>query len=160
MLVFLSNKIKKLFLCLTAVVLVAALAIVYCFADNSPPKKASFGNIQYSTLVRTGDEISSFAGQFGLELAAKPVFIKKIIIPETENGVFGEYLTLQKSSGLDTSKYKGRECTLLRYPIISLNDKSNILELLVLDGRVVGAIIYNEEYNSKILGLCDIAAKI
>ena len=75
---------------------------------------------------------------------------KEIIIPEKFTDIFDEYNKLQKKSGFDLSKYKGKTVTLYSYPIIG-SDKS--AELLVNKDSIIGGSINPNELNKPIEAL-------
>ena len=70
------------------------------------------------------------------------VTAKEITIPENFSGVYKQYNEVQKKSGFDLSRYKGKTVTLYSYPIIGDNKKA---ELLVYKNSIIGGSIVPDE---------------
>ena len=102
---------------LTLGVLVGAIVIsnsgaVAASADGS----INFGNI------KTNEDRLEFIAQFGIEVAGEPKESVTFSVPEDFDKVIAGYNELQKSQGLDISKYKNKKVTRYTYEIDGYGD--------------------------------------
>ncbi len=77
------------------------------------------------------------------------VLSKDIIIPESFTEVYKNYNKLQKKSGFDLSKYKGRKATVYTY---KLNETNNV-NIIVCNGQIIGGDISNIKLNGEMKSL-------
>ena len=70
---------------------------------------------------------------------------KDIVIPQNFGEVYANYNELQKKSGFDLSKYKGRQATVYTYPL----DQNRNVHLIVSDGRIIGGDIADININGE-----------
>lgn len=144
---------KKVRICLVVlIVVVLATAIFFIFRDD--PDTAEFDGKTYSIRADTTQEIMELADFFGLKINSEPIYVKNVVIPAEFNDIYSHYNDLQKLVGLDLEKYKGRQCRLYSYRIIEPKEEnSSILNLLILDGRVIGGDISEEIFDGEIYAL-------
>lgn len=96
--------------------------------------------------MRAGNakERVAFFSQFGWEISTDPLEVKEIVIPEEFDETYDEYNTLQKSQGLDLSKYKGKRAKFWSYEIRNYPGYENADgvirgNILVYEGVVIAA---------------------
>lgn len=71
---------------------------------------------------------------------------KETVIPSAFSDVYSNYNSLQKKSGFDLSKYKGKSVTIYSYPLIS-GDKN--LTLIICEGKIIGGDIADISFNGE-----------
>lgn len=74
---------------------------------------------------------------------------KEILIPENFSEQFEEYNKIQKKSGFNLKKYKTQTATVYSYPF----GKSKTVNLIVLNGEIIGGDVSINEANGEIWGL-------
>ena len=99
--------------------------------------------------VKTNEDRISFLSQFGWTVDPKPYESEEVTIPSDFDGVFTEYNDIQKSQGLDLSKYKRRD--VMRYTYIVENypeyEGRVYANVLVYKNRVIGGDICSAAAN-------------
>lgn len=135
---FKMNKLAAVtFLC-SFTVLMAIIGTFFAFGVFQP-ETAQVENLgRYSLKVSDREETESFFSQFGLNVDFSGCIEREIIIPEEFDSVYEEYNNLQKSQGLDLSKYKGQKAQQRIYPIITDNRREYYAVLIVIKDKVVG----------------------
>ena len=63
---------------------------------------------QYSIQAGENEQRIDFLKQFGWEVEQEPVSIEEIVIPQQFNQVYERYNELQKTQGMDLTKYAGK----------------------------------------------------
>ncbi len=64
-----------------------------------------------------------------------------IKIPESFNGVFKEYASVQKSQNLSLEKYKGKEAERFLYSVKNQGENNVFVELLIRENRLIAAAL-------------------
>ncbi len=104
--------------------------------------------------VKSADDAASFLSQFGWVVDAGSVEKREVTIPAEFDKVFAGYNEMQKSQGLDLSKYKKK--TVTRYTFIVTNydgyDGTVYANVLVYRNRVIGGDICSADVNGFIHG--------
>ena len=95
---------------------------------------------KYTLKASTNEERIAFLQQFGWTVNPEPLEITEVTIPSVFNEVYERYNELQKSQGLDLSRYAGKICKQWVYEVTNYpaQDTTVRATLLVLDGRVIG----------------------
>ncbi len=109
--------------------------------------------------MRAGNaqERVAFFSQFGWEIGTDPLEVKEVVIPTEFDETYEEYNTLQKSQGLDLSKYKGKRAKFWSYEIKNYPGYENTDgvirgNILVYDGIVIGGDICSIELDGFMAG--------
>ena len=117
---------------LTLAVLVGALALgqsgaVAAYASTD----VSFDGI------KTNEDRIAFVSQFGIEIAGDPKEEVSFRVPSKLEGVLADYNELQKSQGLDLTKYKNKQVTRYTYEIDGYGDHTGpaYVNLIVFRNR-------------------------
>ena len=95
--------------------------------------KISFEN------VRSNDDRVAFLRQFGWEVESDPISEAKLKLPAEFDDIMSEYNEIQRSQGLDLSKYKGNEVERYSYAVTNYPgyDGEVVANVIVAKGRVV-----------------------
>ncbi len=84
---------------------------------------------------------------------------KSIIIPENFTDVWLGYNKIQKQAGYDLSLYCGKSAKLYKYEIPDFKEGNEaFVNLIVLDGRVIGGDISSTQLNGFMLPLKEIGS--
>ena len=109
--------------------------------------------------MRAGNaqERVAFFSQFGWEIGTDPLEVKEVVIPTEFDETYEEYNTLQKSQGLDLSKYKGKRAKFWSYEIKNYPGYENTDgvirgNILVYDGIVIGGDVCSIELDGFMAG--------
>jgi len=100
--------------------------------------------ILLSPLVRGGadeEKVKSYISQYGWEISdtAEKVQIK---IPDPLDNVYRKYNSLQKQSGFDLEKYKGKKAVRYTYEVLNHKFGEGVyVNILMCDGAIIGADI-------------------
>ena len=104
--------------------------------------------------VKTADDAANFLGQFGWIVDAGSVETKEVTIPAEFDKIFAGYNELQRSQGLDLSKYKKK--TVTRYTFVVTNydgyEGAVYANVLVYRGRVIGGDVCSADVSGFIHG--------
>ncbi len=103
------------------------------------------------------EERIAFFSQFGWEISTDPLEVKEVVIPTEFDETYEEYNALQKSQGLDLSKYKGKRVKLWSYEIKNYPGYENADgvihgNILVYEGIVVGGDVCSVELDGFMVG--------
>lgn len=141
----------------------AALAALIIFVPTYQPKEASPAvpsvqmKVEYDK-IKTNEDRIKFLGQFGYQVSREPVESVEVKVPADFDRVFSGYNELQKTQGLDLSKYKGKTVTRYTYEIENYPEDKNTgggkvwANLIVWRGRVIGGDICSADPSGFIHG--------
>lgn len=95
-------------------------------------KTADFKNI------KTNEDRISLLNSYGWEVGDEELSSQRVVIPETFDETYASYNELQKKSGFDLKKYRGKEAILYTYEVTNADEKA-FANLLVYKNRVIAA---------------------
>lgn len=104
--------------------------------------------------VKSADDAAAFLGQFGWVVDAGSVETAQVTIPAEFDKVFAGYNELQKSQGLDLSKYKKKSVTRYTFTVTNYEGHQGTVyaNVLVYLNRVIGGDICSADVNGFIHG--------
>lgn len=148
-----SEKLKKYLIIAIVCIFTVIGGIISVSKDASPAAKVGGVNMRAST----AEERIAFFSQFGLLISEDPLEVKEVVIPTEFDETYEEYNALQKSQGLDLSKYKGKRVKMWsyavkNYPGYETADGTIRGNILVYEGVVVGGDISNIELDGFMKG--------
>lgn len=93
--------------------------------------------------VKTAEDRVRFLTQYGYTVEAEPIENCEVTIPKEFDKVFAAYNELQKTEGLDLSRYKGKTVTRYTYKVTNYEGYSDTVyaNLLVYKNKVIGGDI-------------------
>ncbi len=105
--------------------------------------------------VKTNEDRIAYLEHFGWQVNPVPVSVEELLIPETFDESYGEYLSLQQSQGFDLTEYCGKRvkrCTyeLTNYPT---GETGVQISLLIYKNKVVGGEVFSPKLNGFLHGL-------
>ena len=94
---------------------------------------------------------------YGWEVDANPIAEQDVRIPDTFDAAYESYNALQKTQGLDLTRYQGRKCQLYVYQV--RNDPSGeegvTANLVLYRGRLIAADICSEDADGFVRAIPD-----
>ncbi|MBE6694420.1 MAG: DUF4830 domain-containing protein [Ruminococcaceae bacterium] len=157
--------------CVALAALITLIAFVPAYASGDSTPSGGIGtqaqtpvvgenSVTYNyDKVKSADAAAQFLAQFGWAVDAGSAECREVTIPAEFDKVFAGYNELQRSQGLDLSKYKKKELTrytftVTNYPKVSGTDYSGTVyaNVLVYRNRVVAGDICSADVNGFIHG--------
>ncbi len=141
--------------CVALTVLIALIAFVPTYTSGTVSPAAADGTVSYSyEKVRSAGDAINFLSQFGWKVDAEPNEVETVTIPAEFDKIYAAYNELQKSQGLDLSKYKGKDVT--RYTFTVTNDPDYegtvLANVLVYRNRVIGGDVCSADLSGFVHG--------
>lgn len=155
---FRATSLKLLgIICITLAALIAIIAFVPVYVDGSSQNTATSGNVSvdYSyDKVKSVTDAMNFLSQFGWTVNGATAESVKITIPEEFDKVFAAYNEIQRSQGLDLSKYKKKELTRYTFEVTNYEGYEGKVyaNVLVYRNRVVGGDICSADVSGFVHG--------
>lgn len=151
-----SEKLKKYLIIALVCALTTIGGVISVSRDSTPAAKVGGVNMRAST----AEERIAFFSQFGYEIAEDPLEVKEVIIPTEFDETYDKYNEIQKSQGLDLSKYQGKRVKMWsyavkNYPGYETAEGTVRGNILVFDGVVIGGDISNIELDGFMVGFAD-----
>ncbi|MBQ3508231.1 MAG: DUF4830 domain-containing protein [Clostridia bacterium] len=153
-------------ICVALAALITLIAFVPAYAggESSTPQggvavdapEAESGvtvSIRYDK-VKSADAAAKFLAQFGWVVDAGSVETREVTIPGEFDKVFAGYNEMQKSQGLDLSKYKKKTVTRYTFAVTDYDGYEGTVyaNVLVYRNRVIGGDICSADVNGFIHG--------
>ncbi len=158
-------------ICVALAALITLIAFVpaYAGSDDAPadnkvavdaPEAESGKPVTYRyDKVKTADDAARFLTQFGWVVDAGSVETAEVTIPAEFDKIFAGYNELQKSQGLDLSKYKKKAITRYTFTVTNYQDADGKpydgtvwANVLTYRGRVIGGDICSADVSGFIHG--------
>ncbi len=104
--------------------------------------------------IKSAEDGAAFLAQFGWDVKTDSVECEQIKMPAEFDSVMIEYNELQKSQGLDLSKYRRRDVTRYTYKVKNYPkyDGTVYATILVYRNKVVGGDICSADVNGFVKG--------
>lgn len=125
----LAGSITILFCCL-----VIATALIVTLGGQAVTTSAEVSNI------RSNDDRIAYLNELGWQVSETPTITEELLIPETFDESFDEYLALQMQQGFDLTKYAGKRVKRYTYDVTNYPDGNVNVQaaLLVYKNKVIG----------------------
>lgn len=130
-------------------VIIGIIALAVSGTGNEDALTAKIGDIDVSFKnIKTNDDRIAFLTTFGWEVSREAIEIEDVTIPDEFDDVYKQYNELQKSQGLDLSKYRGK--SVKRYTYLVSNHPSGENEvyanLLIYKNKIIGGDVCSAKY--------------
>ncbi|MBR6782074.1 MAG: DUF4830 domain-containing protein [Clostridia bacterium] len=155
-------------LCVALAALIALIAFVPAYAGEQNTGGGNSGGVAVDApeaesgvtvsvrydKVTTADDAAGFLSQFGWVVDAGSVETKEVTIPAQFDKVFAGYNEMQKSQGLDLSKYKKKGVTRYTFTVTNYKGYEGAVyaNVLTYRGRVIGGDICSADVSGFIHG--------
>lgn len=105
--------------------------------------------------IRTNEDRVEFIRQFGWEIEEAAVEVTEVTLPEEFDEVYETYNELQKSQGLDLSKYRGETAKRWSYRVLNYpGEQGEVLcNLLICGSRIIACDICKAEMDGFMQGM-------
>lgn len=125
----LAGAITVFFCCL-----VLATALIVTLGDRAVTTAAE------NTSVRSNEDRVAYLSELGWQVTEQPAMVEELMIPETFDESYDEYLALQSQQGFDLTKYTGKRVKRYIYDITNYPDNGVGMQaaLLVYKNKVIG----------------------
>lgn len=141
-------------LALSIATLIALIAFIPTFEPAASSTLSQKQNEIVYSGIKSAEDGAAFLTQFGWKVRAEPVETETIRIPAEFDSVLTEYNELQKTQGLDLTKYRRRDMT--RYTYIVENypqyDGTVYATILVYRNKVVAGDICSADTSGFVRG--------
>ena len=154
-------------LCVALAALIALIAFVPAYAGEQSNGGGGSGvavgvpeaetgvtvSVRYDK-IKSVDDAASFLSQFGWLVDAGSAETKEVTIPAQFDKIFAGYNEMQKSQGLDLSKYKKKDVTRYTFTVTNYKEYEGTVyaNVLTYRGRVIGGDICSADVNGFIHG--------
>lgn len=159
--------------CVALVALITLIAFVPAYASGKDTPKSDGGGVQVDVpegeqeqsvsikyeKVKSADDAAGFLSQFGWVVDAGSAEVAEVTIPAEFDKIFAGYNEMQKSQGLDLSKYKKKEITRYTFRVTNYQtaegkpyDGVVYANVLVYRNRVIGGDICSANVDGFIHG--------
>lgn len=98
--------------------------------------------------IKTNEDRIAYLEQYGWKVEAQPVSVEELLVPETFDETYAQYLELQSSQGFDLTKYCGKRVkryayVITNYPTGEVGVQAGLLiyKNTVIGGEVLSAHI-------------------
>ena len=120
---------------------------VFASADG---KEVNYGG------MKTNEDRVEFIKGFGIEVKSDPVAEESFVMPENFDRIILGYNQIQKSQGLDLTKYQKKRVTHYAYEVTNYDyDGTVYVNLLVFRNRIIAADISSAAAGGFVFGLLD-----
>ncbi len=125
---------------------VCAIVLLFTLTGTADDAVTVAGQqIDYSG-IKTNEDRIAFIEQFGLKVDGEPIEEQPFSIPENFDRVIAGYNEIQKTQGLDLTKYKGKRVTRYTYRATNYDYDGDVnVNLLVYKGRIIGCDLSSVE---------------
>ena len=119
---------------ITLAVVISAIAI----GNSTAITTSAAGGVELGG-IKTNEDRLEFIAQFGIEVTGEPKETVSFAVPESFDSIISGYNEIQKSQGLDISKYKNKKVTRYTYEIDGYGDYKGpvFVNLIVYRNTVV-----------------------
>ena len=114
--------------------LVVATALIVTMSEKVVTASAEL------TGVRSNEDRIAYLNQFGWQVSDSPVTTEELLIPESFDESYSQYLLLQEQQGFDLTKYTGKRIKRYTYEITNYSEDLAGVQaaLLVYKNKVIG----------------------
>ena len=137
---------------------VAAAAVVVCGAVVAAGLHWGGGAVSASANVkgiRTNEDRVVYLEGYGWAVSAEPVSVEELILPETFDDTYSQYLALQSEQGFDLAAYSGKRVKRYTYEITNYptGETGVLAGLLIYQNTVIGGDVLSNDLGGFIHGL-------
>lgn len=127
----------RLRIIIVALLTLAAILAIIAFGFSGTAM-ASSGSVDFSG-IKTNEERLEFISQFIPGVSGEPTESISFLVPENFDRIMLSYNEIQKSQGLDITKYKNKKVTRYTYEIKNYenSERSAFVNLVIYKGTVI-----------------------
>lgn len=138
---------------------VAAAAAVVCglllVSSGLVNREQAVSGTALSASVKTNEDRIAYLEGYGWSVSSEPAAVEELIIPETFDESYTQYLELQASQGFDLTDYCGKRVKRYTYDITNYPTGEQGIQagLLVYKNTVIGGDVLSSQLGGFIHGL-------
>lgn len=97
--------------------------------------------------IKSNEDRIAFLAEYGWLVKETPITTEELIVPETFDASYDEYLALQSQQGFDLTKYAGKRLKRYTYEITNYptGESGTLVHLLIYKHTVVGGEILSPQ---------------
>ena len=123
-------------LCIAVLVLLLTLGQAETVYASAGGREINYGG------MKTNEDRVAFIEGFGIKVKPEPIAEETFTMPEDFDRVILGYNQIQKTQGLDLTKYSRKRVTHYQYEVTNYDTEGKVfVNLLVYRGRIIGADI-------------------
>lgn len=105
--------------------------------------------------AKTNEDRLAFFQSLGWSVSPDPVSVEELLIPDTLDETYGQYLALQESQGFDLAKYQGKRVKRYAYAVTNYPDSAQDVQasILVYRGKIIAGDLSGAGVNGFLRGL-------
>ena len=139
-----------IFVCLGVLVLLLTLGSMETVYASAGGREINYGG------MKTNDDRVAFIEGFGIKVDTQPVREETFTMPDDFDRVIGGYNQIQKTQGLDLTKYSRKRVTHYAYRVTNYDSEGTVyVNLLVWRNRIIAADISSLDDGGFISPLAD-----
>ena len=145
---------KRLAAGAAALVLLCAAALAIGPADSDTSVNTAAASAA-PTKVKTNEDRIAYLESYGWQVDPDPVSVEELLIPESFDESYEEYLSLQQSQGFDLTELCGKRVKRCTYEITNYptGETGVQISLLIYKNKVVGGEVLSPQLNGFLHGL-------
>ena len=138
-----------------ALLVLLAVLLTMSFVDSRFSGAPVFAGGVDCKGIKTNEDRVEFIRQFGWEIEEAAVEVTEVTLPEEFDEVYETYNELQKSQGLDLSKYRGETAKRWSYRVLNYpGEQGEVLcNLLICGSRIIACDICKAEMDGFMQGM-------
>lgn len=145
---------KRLAAGAAALILLCGAALAVGTTDSDASINAAAPSTAPSK-VKTNEDRIAYLESYGWQVRPEPVSVEELLIPETFDETYEEYLALQQSQGFDLTELCGKRVKRCTYEITNYptGETGVQISLLIYKNKVVGGEVLSPQLNGFLHGL-------
>lgn len=140
-----------IFICLAVLVLLLTLGNAETVYASAEGREINYGG------MKTNEDRIAFIESFGIKVDIEPVREETFTMPEDFDRVISGYNQIQKTQGLDLTKYARKRVTHYAYKVTNYDSDGTVyVNLLIHKNRIIAADISSLDGDGFVCGLIDV----
>ena len=138
-------------LCIAVLILLLSLGSVETVYASASGMEINYGG------MKTNEDRVAFIESFGIKVNSEPTREETFTMPDSFDRIILGYNQIQKSQGLDLTKYERKRVTHYAYEVTNYDSDGKVyVNLLVYRSRIVAADISSADDGGFVLALTDV----
>lgn len=128
------------------------LTLAGLLSGRSTAAAALTGNLS----AKTNEDRLAFFQALGWSVSPDPVSVEELLIPDTLDETYSQYLALQEGQGFDLAKYRGKRVKRYAYAVTNYpdgGDRAVQASILVYRGKIIAGDLSGAGVNGFLRGL-------
>ena len=140
-----------IFICLAVLVLLLTLGNAETVYASAEGREINYGG------MKTNEDRIAFIESFGIKVDIEPVREETFTMPEDFDRIISGYNQIQKTQGLDLTKYARKRVTHYSYKVTNYDSDGTVyVNLLIHKNRVIAADISSPDGDGFVYALTDV----